>query len=128
MALDTKIRAQSFRNPFGTMTPYRDFEIAHSQNSRNVKLSFTTTSSPRHGYILDAELQRYTSGKWQTIGTRHGWATEVSPFHRDFTNVGVKGASMRFKIMVKGGYLQEGESKLVHSGAGRFFYTMPFVR
>lgn len=49
-------------------------------------------------YNWKMSLQRYTNGRWSTIGTRYGYVSPDSPSHRSFTNVAAKNAQLRVKI------------------------------
>lgn len=65
----------------------------------DVKVSLTAAN----GYSdWTMYLQRYTNGRWKTIGTRTGYIKRGSDSHRTFTNVKKTQSSMRVRVTFHG--------------------------
>lgn len=76
------------------------YKVCASQDSSNVYASIVATSqtSKTNYWIMDLQ-RRNSDGSWSTVGSRSGYVTSSSPSYRTFTNVSIKGATM--KIYVK---------------------------
>ena len=133
MSVNALNRVESFQGVWNGFY-YPKGKISYRQDNYAVYFSLDVLplriSSVDYSYWWDAKLQRYTNGSWTTISTEEGYVSDYSPSHRQWSNIAVRGASMRivFRFYRREHVPVPGGGHIINRAEPLYHYTFPWTR